>query len=113
VHRTLKAYRANDVENFESALNEVYEDFQPGLCNSLGCLAILVPNPKMLEVILKVHGKRRIRFSFHAAFDSSKHEGPDTNDVRETVRVIEKSEFRSMVKPGQRFSDLHPLDYLA
>lgn len=113
VHRTLKAYRANDVGNFKAALNEVFEEFRPGLCNSLACLAILIPNPKLVEVILEVHGNKRIRFNFHAAFDSLKHEGPGANeDVRETVRVIEKSKFESMVEPGKRFRDIHPLDYV-
>jgi hypothetical protein len=92
----------------------VYKDFQPGLCKSFAFLTISAPNPKILEVILEVHGKRPIRFNLHAAFDSLKHEGSDADeDARETVRVVEKSEFQSMMKSGQRVSDLHLLDYLA
>ncbi|KAF2429954.1 hypothetical protein EJ08DRAFT_679477 [Tothia fuscella] len=114
VHKTLKAYRADDIETFEAALKEVYEDFRPGLCSSLACLAILVPKPKILEVILKVHGDKRIRFNFHAAFDELKHEGPTASeDVRETVCVVEKSKFKSMVPLGKRFMDIHPLDFMA
>jgi hypothetical protein len=87
---------------------------RPGLCNSLACVAILGPNPKILEAILEIHGNRRIRWNFHAAFDYLKHAGPDAPpEVLETVRVIENSEFKSMVPEGKRFSDLHPLDYLA
>jgi len=114
LHRTLKAYRSNDVVNFKSALNELNKNLRPGLCVSLACLAILVPNPKILEAILEVHGKRRIRWNFHAAFDQLKHEGVNSHpDALETVRIIENSEFKSMVPEGKRFGDLHPLNYLA
>jgi hypothetical protein len=114
LHKTLKAYRANDVASFKSALHELKKDLQPGLCESLACLAILVPDPKMLEVILEVHGKNDIRFNFHAAFDSLKHDKAASDPIAaEAVRVVEKSEFKSMVPEGKRFKDLHPLDYLA
>jgi hypothetical protein len=113
LHRTLKTYRSNDVTNFRSALAELNKNISRGLCGSLACLAIQVPNPKILKEILDINGKEEIRDNFHAAFDQLKHEGAVADaEVLETVRVVEISEFRSMVPEGKRFTDLHPLDYL-
>jgi hypothetical protein len=103
------------VINFRSGLNELKENLRTGLCSTLACLAIRDPNPKLLKEILEVHGKNAIRWDFHAKFDGLKHQAADVDadaDVLETVRVIENSEFESMVPEGKRFSDLHPLDFL-
>lgn len=78
------------------------------LCSKLATLALNNRKAEILEAILEVHGKERIEFPFHHAFDNLKHEGGDP----ELVRIVEKSKFESMVPSGKRFSDLHPLDYL-
>lgn len=78
------------------------------LCSRLATLALDDGNAGMLKAILEVHGKNRIQWPFHYHFDLLKHEeGGDP----ELISVVENSEFRSMVPPGKRFSDLHPLSY--
>jgi hypothetical protein len=63
-------------------------------------------NKEMLEAILD-HHDGRYNWWLSYELDRLKHE--DGNE--EIVQLIENSNFRSIVPPGKRFKDLHPLDY--
>jgi hypothetical protein len=77
------------------------------LCRILATLALEDQNAEMLKAILDVHD-RQLEWEFHRTFDSFEHEGGDP----EIIRIVKKSGFKSMIPPGKRFSDMHPLDYL-
>lgn len=78
------------------------------LCSKLAILALNGGNVEVLKMILDTHGEKDIHWPFYHSFDLLKHDGGDPD----LIRVVEESKFESMVPPGKRFSDLHPLDYM-
>lgn len=108
----LKAFRSDDVEQFKSSIPDM--DFKyglqrrRGLLSHLATVALETKNGVMLKAVLDVHGAEVIQWQFHWHFDKMKHDGSEP----EIVRVIEESQFVSMVPPGKAFLDMHPLDWM-
>jgi hypothetical protein len=108
---TLKAYRSNDTAQFKTSIPEMDKAYgrvvRKRLCEHLALLALEAKNAEMMKAILAVH-KGEILWQFHREFDRLKHE----EGHQEIIDIVESSGFQSMVPRGQRFSDIHPLDYL-
>jgi hypothetical protein len=110
----LKAYRSDNVAQFKSSMLEMDELYGPfirySLCSSwLAVLALEARNAGMLHAILQVQEDQSFDWPFHRAMDDLKHE---TGGDPEIIRMVEEAGFKSMVPPGKRFYDMHPLDYL-
>ena len=106
----LKAYRANDATLFKSKFLEMKQprNLHWSLASRLASFALADRNAEMLKAVLEIHDSKGLHWLFNADYNYLKHEGTQP----EIIRIIESSGFQSMVPPGKRFSDLHPLDYL-
>jgi hypothetical protein len=112
---TLKGFRSSNVQQFKNGLYEIDKgEYGPyrrkSLCSGLATLALKNRDATILEALLEVHGNSEIEWFFHRDFDNLKP-GQGAPGDAEIIRIVENSQFESMVKPGERFR-FHSLNFL-
>jgi len=108
------AFRSGDVDRLRSNLEQVDQVYgtdgnpsvRQSICSRLCTLALKERNTNILRVVLQ-KDLSSFDLAFHLDADDLKHDG----SAPDIVKVIDESGYVTGLPPGQRWRDVHPMDW--